>query len=67
MSRPIFRLCTLEARGYGDDPEDGELADDPLELRQRGVPVDRRVRPGARGDREVGPQGWGPVTGLDLF
>jgi len=54
-------------RGGGDDPEDRVLTGDPLELRQRGVPVHRQVRPGSRGDREVAPQDGRPVTGLHLL
>ncbi len=45
----------------------GLLIGDPLELRQRGVPVHRKVGPGSRCDLQVAPQDGCPVTGLDLF
>ena len=60
-------IAPCGARGGGDDPEDGVLTGDPLELRQRGAPVHRQVRPGSRGEGEVAPKDGRPVTGLDLL
>jgi hypothetical protein len=57
---------SVRARG-GDDPEDGVLIGDPLELLQRGVPVHRQVGPGSRCGRQVTPQDGRPLTGLDFL
>jgi hypothetical protein len=51
--------------GAGDGPEDGVLIGDLLELLQRGVRVNRQVRP--RGEGEVAPKDGRPVTGLDVL